>query len=182
MSINSLDPTQSALAAWNLPSKSAVAEAGAFQKYMVQAKAMQAPSAELPVSTGTNMGASAFDPFAVVRSGAVSESNSFVQALEHMYGIVEGSLTHPELAAQTAAASHAAPPDAGNELSNSGAASARLQAAATVAGPVPFTPAMAQTRQTPAADLPQAITEAVQQSVAGLQSQTVLDTVLNKLD
>ena len=34
-----------------------------------------------------------FDPFAVVRSGAVPESNRFVQALEQLYGIAAGSLT-----------------------------------------------------------------------------------------
>ena len=48
-----------------------------------------------PVQSSTKVKTSSevFDPFAVVRSGAVPESNRFVQALEQLYGIAAGSLT-----------------------------------------------------------------------------------------
>ena len=65
----------------------------------------------------------AFDPFAVVRSGAVPESNRFVQALEHLYGIAEGSLTAAaaQTATQAAPLAPAAPVGSGLTSAQAGA-------------------------------------------------------------
>ena len=103
-----------------------------------------------PAATPSKTSSEAFDPFAVVRSGTVPESNRFVQALEHLYGIAEGSLTSPLAAESTAAP-------------------AALAASPAVA-PSPANPEVST--------LSELMRRATEQNVAGVTRQSAADSLL----
>lgn len=171
MSVSLFDPLQS-VGGVHKPTASGNAmpsSSGVFQQAMAEANAPAPTPAQRPAS-GPAGAASEFDPFAVVRSGAVAESNSFVQALEHLFGIAEGSLTGSS--APVKAADSASKPleaaSAGGLFKSTAEALAASSAATSTA------PARG-------GDLSASIDQAVKQSTAALQSSSELESTLSKL-
>jgi len=116
----------------------------------------------------------AFDPFAVVRSGAVPESNRFVQALEHLYGIAEGSLTAPATAAQTATQAAPLAPAAPVSSGLTNAQAGALQVDSTV-----LKTTMVQAPGSPeVSTLSALMRRAAEQNAAGVTRQSAADALL----
>lgn len=168
MQMTPLNPNQSMknLTASSTQANTPSNNIGAFQKYLshVSEATSATPSAAASAS------ANDFDPFAVVRSGAVSENNGFVLALERMYGIEEGSLTHLALSTSGPAVV---------------AATANAPSLAEDSTQQTETPAALASVEPPATkdnSLSAAISDAVQKTTAeALQSNAQLDGVLGKL-
>ena len=139
-----------------------LASGSGFQKYL-QAQTEQAVAKPKEASPADSA-AAIFDPFAAVRSGALPESNRFVQALEHMYGIAAGSLTGCTIPAE---ATSVDPPSA--------------------VQPEPITTsteeAVTPAEQATAApeSLSAVISNAMEQSVSAAQSASLLEAVIQKM-
>jgi len=139
-----------------------LASGSGFQKYL-QAQTEQAVT-KPKEAPPTDSAAAIFDPFAAVRSGALPESNRFVQALEHMYGIAAGSLTGCTIPAE---ATSVDPPSA--------------------VQPEPITTsteeAVTPAEQATAApeSLSAVISNAMEQSVSAAQSASLLEAVIQKM-
>jgi len=105
-----------------------------------------------------------FDPFSVVRSGAVPEDNAFVQALKRLYGLVVDPSPVPQIpGAITLGASPL-------QIENVQVKQASMDLPPTTdSSPGPIT------------GLSQLISNAVEQSAATTVNQEVMDTVLNRL-
>ena len=105
-----------------------------------------------------------FDPFSVVRSGAVPEDNAFVQALKRLYGLVDDPAPAPQIPG--AVTLDAAPVQTENAQANP---TNMVSPSTTDHSPDPMT------------GLSQLISNAVEQSAATSVNQEVMDTVLNRL-
>jgi hypothetical protein len=108
--------------------------------------------------------AAEFDPFSVVRSGAVPEDNAFVQALKRLYGLVDDPAPVPQIAG--AVTLDATPVQTENVQANQ----ANM-----------VSPSMTDQSPDPMTGLSQLIANAVEQSAATTANQEVMDSVLNRL-
>jgi len=148
-----------------LGSKAAAPKNGAssFQAHIATAAVQfQEKTSDATASDAGN--AAAFDPFAVVRSGAVSESNGFVLALEHLYGIAQGSITGIQIPSATTV-----------DAMPASKADVKAEPAKVDAMPTPDQP----TGQ--AIDLSKMISTAVEQSAASLPGLGVTQAMLSKM-
>jgi hypothetical protein len=128
--------------------------------------ALSALGAEKTSKVSTNIAdkSAEFDPFSVVRSGALPENNAFVLALKRLYGLVVDPSPVPQI---TDAITLGATPV---QIENIQAKQASMDLPPTTDhSPEPIT------------GLSQLISNAVEQSAATTVNQEVMDTVLNKL-
>ena len=137
--------------------------ASPFQSSLTALGAHSAEKANT-VSTQAAETRAAFDPFSVVRSGAVPESNAFVIALKRLYGLAVDESPVPENPA-------AAPVDAAPlAIENVQAQSVSLVLPPNTA-PLPE----------PVTGLSQLFSDALEQSAVTTSNQELMDTVLHKL-
>lgn len=139
-----------------------LASGSGFQKYL-QAQTEQAVAKPKEASPADSA-AAIFDPFAAVRSGALPESNRFVQALEHMYGIAAGSLTGCTIPA---------------EATSVDTPSAVQPEPITTSTEEAVTPAEQATAAPES--LSAVISNAMEQSVSAAQSASLLEAVIQKM-
>jgi len=140
-----------------------LASGSGFQKYL-QAQTEQAVTKPKEAPPTDSAAAAIFDPFAAVRSGALPESNRFVQALEHMYGIAAGSLTGCTIPA---------------EATSVDTPSAVQPEPITTSTEEAVTPAEQATAAPES--LSAVISNAMERSVSAAQSASLLEAVIQKL-
>jgi uncharacterized protein (DUF697 family) len=116
------------------------------------------------VSSSTADKAAEFDPFSVVRSGAVPEDNAFVMALKRFYGMVVDPAPLPQIPSAVT-------------LGTTPVQIENVQASQASMGLPPTTDPSPE----PITGLSQLISNAVEQSAATTANQEVIDTVLNRL-
>lgn len=108
--------------------------------------------------------AAEFDPFSVVRSGAVPEDNAFVLALKRLYGLVVDPSPEPQF--PNAIAMETTPATKENALTKPSSTD---------------TPLTTEHLPEPITGLSQLISDAIEQSATTAVNQEVLDTMLSKL-
>lgn len=116
------------------------------------------------VSTNAADKSAEFDPFSVVRSGALPENNAFVLALKRLYGLIVDAPPVPEN------------PDA-TKVDATPLAIENIQARSVNVDLPPTTDHSPE----PITGLSQLISDALEQSAATTANQEVMDAVLNKL-
>ena len=145
------------------PAAEAKHMASPFQNSLTALGAHSAEKAN-KVSTQAAETRAAFDPFSVVRSGAVPESNAFVICLKRLFGLVVDESPVPENPA-------AAPVDAAPLAIENVQAQSVSQERPPTTDPLPE----------PVAGLSQLISDALEQSAVTTSNQELMDTVLHKL-
>lgn len=138
--------------------------ASPFQDSLSALGAHSAERANIVLAGVVNQAAE-FDPFSVVRSGAVPEDNAFVLALKRLYGSMGDPSPVPENTNTTTV--NAAP-----------VAIETVQAKKPVSVDLPPT---TDHSPEPISGLSQLISDALEQSAVTSANQEVMDTVLNKL-
>jgi hypothetical protein len=116
------------------------------------------------VSTSTADIAAEFDPFSVVRSGAVPEDNAFVMALKRFYGMVVDPAPLPQIPSAVTLGTTPV------QIENVQASQASM-----------VSPPTTDHSPDPLTGLSQLIANAVEQSAATTANQEVIDSVLNRL-
>lgn len=116
------------------------------------------------VSASVVKQAAEFDPFSVVRSGAVPEDNAFVLALKRLYGLMGDPSPVPE----------------NTDTTTVNAAPVAIETVQAKPVSVDLPPSIDHSPE-PISGLSQLISDALEQSAVTSANQEVMDTVLNKL-
>jgi len=137
--------------------------ASPFRDYLASTAA-PTPEKISPVIGSAAGKAAEFDPFSVVRSGAVPENNAFVLALKRLYGLVVDPSPAPQIPGAINLDTNPA------EMKNDQAKQARIDS-----------PPAAENTPDPITFLPQLISNTVEHSAVTTANQEIMDAVLQKL-